>query len=115
MESLLDSHHGATSLLAGLIILLCLHLLMQVGRFLFEILKKKNESYERQIEGLLSALKSNSDTFQKFEHRIAAIERDLNEVLKFKVDFRRLFSAVKFIAGDKWPEAKKAMKDFDLD
>lgn len=115
MEGLIDTQHGTSALLAGIVVVLCLHLLAKIGEFLFEMFKKKEETTEKNLERLTEALKANTELVQKLDSRITAIERDLNEVLKFRIDFRRLFSAVKFIAGDQWPEAKKAMKDYDLE
>ncbi len=115
MESLIDSQHGASTLLAGLVIILCLHLVLKLAQFLYEMARKKNELSERNIESLSNSLKTAIDSIQSTNSRLAAVERDLNEVLKFKLDFRRLFSAVKYIAGDKWPEAKKAMKDYEFE
>ncbi len=115
MGALLDGQHGATTLLAGLIVVLCFHLLIVIGKFLFELARKKNESAERQNQELAAALKSCTETMTRLDSRITAIERDLNEVLKFKIDFRKLFAAVKFIAGDKWAEAREAMKDHGLE
>lgn len=115
MESLLDGQHGATTLLAGLIVVLCFHLLIAIGKFLFELARKKSEVADRQNQELAAALTRCTETMQRLDSRITAIERDLNEVLKFKIDFRKLFSAVKYIAGDKWPEAREAMKDHGLE
>lgn len=114
MEKLLESDKGVTVLLAGLVIVLCFHLLLRFGSFLYEIFRKKTESSERNVENLTTALRITSEGLSKLETRMTVIERDLNEVLKFKQDFRRLFTAVKAIAGDRWPEIRKNIVDEDF-
>ncbi len=107
MDALLDSQHGLTTLLAGLIVILTLHVFLIIAKFIFELARKKTEDYT-------NALKTTSDSIQKMESRIMTVERDLNEVLKFRQDFRRLFTAIKVLAGDKWPEVRKKIMEDDL-
>ncbi len=84
--------------------MLALHLLLSMGKLAFEVIKKKGEISERALEGL-----------GKIEARMMAVERDLNEILKFRQDFNRLFSAVKELAGERWGDVKKKILEDSLD
>lgn len=99
-KTLLD---GGGNMVAGLIVILALHLLLSIGKLAFEVVRKKGEISERAMDGV-----------SRLETRMMAVERDLNEVLKLRHDFRKLFSAIKVIAGDKWPDIKKQIKEDDL-
>lgn len=95
MEELLSPDHAGV-LLACLVIILCLHLVIKIGEMFYK-------SYEKKT-AILS----------KLEPRLSAIERDMNEILKFRNDFNKLFSALKYIAGDKWPEVREKIKQDHL-
>lgn len=114
MDQLLASDKGVTVLLAGLVIVLCFHLLLRLGTLVYEIFRKKTESSERNVENLTTALRLTTEGLSKIETRMTVLERDLNEVLKFRQDFRRLFAAVKAIAGDRWPDIRKTIVDEDF-
>lgn len=115
MESLVTGDRGIAGLLAGIILVLCFNLLMHIGRIMFDFMSKKNQVSENNVQKLTDTIEATQKTLSDFQNRLTSIERDMNEVLKFRVDFRRLFAALKFIAGDRWPEAKKAMKDYDME
>ena len=83
--------------------MLGLNLLLGVGKFVYGLIKEKSKHTDRAVEG-----------FGKLETRMVAIERDMNEMLKMRQDFRRIFTALKAIAGDKWPEVRKAVLEDDL-
>lgn len=92
-----------SGLLAGLLLVLCFHLIMKVMAFAFETFKKKSETTDKLGVNV-----------REISTRLSALERDMNEILKFKHDFRRLFTAVKVLSGDKWPEIRKAVLEDDL-
>lgn len=94
---------GVTQLLAGLIIIVALHLVKDLAKMAWEAFKKKDEKTDLAVQAI-----------GKVEHRIAMVERDMNEVLKFRNDFKRLFEAIKILAGDKWPEVSKKIREDDL-
>ena len=91
-------------LLAGLIVLLALSLFWSMAKFLFGLLKKKSDVSDQAIAGIV-----------KIENRMMAVERDLNEILKFRQDFNKLFEAVKELAGPEWPRIKKKIRESRLD
>lgn len=114
LVDLLDTKHGIPTLLATIAVVLCLHLILKVGEFVFDILKKKNEISEQSVSNLTTALGVATKAVDKLECRIAEVEKDLSEIPKFKLDLRRLFSAVKFVAGDEWPKVRKHIMDEDF-
>lgn len=87
----------------GLILVLGLHLIVKVGEFAYKLFQKKSAAMEKNVEAM-------SRTLKGLEVRQMAVERDLNTILKFRNDFNKLFSALKFLAGDKWPEIHEKLK-----
>jgi adenylate cyclase len=114
MEHILNSQQSIPGLLAGIIIILGFHLMAKIGEFLWSLVKKKAELSEKSIERLTVALKINTEAIHKLENKLTAIERDLAEVPKFKTDLRRLFAAVKYMAGTEWNEIRKVIMDDDI-
>ena len=88
MEELLNSRY----LMLGL----CLNFAAFTGAIMWSIFRKK------------------VDSFDKLLPRLIVIERDMNEILKFKNDFNKLFSALKHLAGDRWPEIHEKLKQDHL-
>ena len=103
MEGIVTTNNGVTVMLAGLIVILCLHLVMKIVSLALDAYKKKSETTD------LLAI-----NVKELSTRLSALERDMNEILKFRHDFRRLFTAVKALSGDKWPEIRKAVLQDDL-
>lgn len=107
MEKVLDGEHGVSGLLAGLIVVLCLHLLTKLGHFIWEFFNKKQEVTEDAIKNLTSVLSANTAATHSLEERLRVIDDELKELSKFKIDVRLLISAIKELAGDKWPDIRK--------
>lgn len=99
-KALLDSDHGLATLLAGLIVILALHLIMKIIQMGLDAFNKKAETTDRL-----------SSEFKDVSARLMAIERDMNEVLKFRKDFRNMFTALKLVAGEKWPDIRAAIEE----
>lgn len=89
--------------ITSLTVLVGLHLVWQVAKFWLGEFKKKSEASDKALEG-----------FGTLNVRLMAIERDMNEMLKMRQDFRRIFTALKTLAGDKWPDVRKAVLEDDL-
>ncbi len=111
MENLLESQHGIAAILASIAVLLCLHFLKGVGEFLFELFKKKAEDTGKEITQISLALNQNTQAVRDLRIQIGVLERELVEVHKFKSDSQKLFSAIKIIAGKRWPDVRKAMEE----
>ncbi len=111
MESLLDSQHGVSYILTSIAVLLCLHLFKGVGEFLFELFKKKAEDTGKEISEISLALTQNTQAVRELRIQIGILERELSEVHKFKTDTQRVFAAIKFMAGKRWPIVRKAMEE----
>lgn len=115
MESLIDSQHGTPTLLATIAAVLCLHLLMKMGEFMWAFLKTKNDASEETISNLTKALKLNTLSIDKLELRLSNIDKEISALPKYKLDIRRMFAAVKTLAGDEWVDIRKQIMDEDLD
>jgi hypothetical protein len=103
MEELLKNQPAA-------VVLACF-MLFEVVKFIFEQLKKKNELSEKSIESLTNALQSNTLMMSRLEARISEAERNLAELPKFKLDVRRVFTAVRLLAGENWDDIRKVIMD----
>jgi hypothetical protein len=103
---------------AGLIIVLCLHLLFNIGKFVYHFFEKKRTDVERATEHKITkvdlTLQQLSDATRELRVQIGLLEAELKEVHKFKADSKKLFSAVKIMAGKRWPEVRKAMLEDEL-
>ncbi len=111
MEGFIDSQHGVSVLLASVVVMLALHLVAKIGEFLFDLLKKKEHGSERQVAGIELSLTQNTQAVRELRMQVQLLERELIEVHKFKADSQKLFSAIKIIAGAKWPRVRKAMEE----
>lgn len=110
MELNLDAQHGLSGLLTGVVVLLSLHLVASLGKFIFGLLKKKDEFTDQQITKISLALTQNTDAVKELRIHLGMLERDIADLAKIKIDTNNLFSAVKFIAGPKWAAISKAIK-----
>lgn len=50
MENLIDSNHGAATLIASLVVLLALNLVFGVSKFIWNISSKKQQNIEEDIK-----------------------------------------------------------------
>lgn len=111
MESLVSGEHGATALIAGLIIVLVLHLLMKMAEFIFELFNKKNEVTQKNIDNLITSLSMNIEALHRLEERMRSVETKLAEISKLKGEFTRLRLALKILAGDSWSNIRKSIAE----
>lgn len=83
------------TVLPALVVILALNLFTSIGKFLFEIFKKKSDLSEKNISELTAALHENSKAVEELKSVVM-------EFPKFKKDLRRLFAVAKRMAGDEW-------------
>src|ERR1044072_2299250 len=114
MDSVIDGQHGATTLIAGLVIVLALQVILKVGEFIFKSVEKKEDLKETtmqnlkvSIDNLCTQLATNIEATHRLEERMRAVEGGVSEVANMKTNVRKAFSALKFLAGDEWPQIKK--------
>lgn len=107
MEDIVGKGHGLDGLLAGLIIVLCLHLVTKLAHFIWELNKKKQEVTEDAINNLSEKVGSLMHSLITVEERMRALDTKLDELNKFKLDIRQLISAIKELAGDRWQDIRK--------
>ncbi len=107
MEKLIEGEHGLTVLLAGLVIVLCLHLIAKIGHFIWEFNQKKHQLTEETIKSLTTMIASNTSAIHSLEERLRHIEKQLESLDKFKIDIRGLIEAIKYLSGDKWPDIRR--------
>ena len=110
MEHFVDSEHGASVMLAGLVVLLALHLIAKVGEFLWELLKNKDEKKDRDLTEVSLALQANSEAVRELRVQIGILQVELTKVSEVHHHTQKLFSAVKYLAGPKWPRIRKHLE-----
>ncbi len=107
MEKLVEDGHGVTVLLAGLVIILSLHLITKIGHFIWEFNQEKHQLTEKSIDNLTQMLASNTSAIHSLEEKLSKVHHEIEALNRFKIDIRLLIDAVKHLAGDKWPEIRK--------
>lgn len=107
ISDLIDVKHGISGLLVSVCIILSLQLVVKVGEFLWKLKEKKDSASEEAIKNLTKALENNTETTRHLDVRLSKLETSLDGHVKLRKDVRRAFSAVKLVAGDRWPEIMK--------
>lgn len=102
---------GEGSVIIGIFLILAFRLIFEVVLFLWNLAKKKNELSEKSIKELTTALEHNTKSVEKLDLRIYQAEKMINDFPKLKLDVRRLFTAIKHVAGDDWNEIRKSILD----
>jgi len=99
MEKLFKMEYGV----GGICILLTLMVLLRVGEFVWKLQQKKEELSETTVKNLVRAVEANTVETRLLGQRVFHLEGTLGEVTKLKTDVRRFYSAIKELAGDRWP------------
>lgn len=105
MEEMLSTKYG----IAGICIMLTLMVLIEVGKFLWNVREKKDSLSDTAIKELTEAVKH-------LDVRICEFEKTISDLPKFKVDMRRFYAAIKEVAGERWPTIREEIMrdDFTL-
>lgn len=112
MEKLLENT-GVAGILAAISVMLALNFLAKLGEFLWKFREKKDALTESGIEKLTNAVHLNTMTTEKLEVRLNHLEHALLDVKKFERDLRRVYTALKKISGEQWPEIRKEIMEDD--
>lgn len=91
--------------------ILTISVLVKVGEFLWKLREKKEALSESSVGKLTEAVEQNTFATKHLDLRLSSLEKSLSELPKFKTDIRRFYIAVKALAGDKWPEIRKAIME----
>lgn len=91
-----------------------LHLITKVGEFVFGIVKSKNDITEKSIENLTNFISGNTEALHRLEERMRSVETELKGFDSTKLNVRKLFAAVKAVAGADWPLVKQAIIDDEI-
>lgn len=115
MEGHIDLDHGLMGLIASLVIALCLHLILKIVSLVIATVKNLREADGKKIEKLMTSMQENTkaiyvlnESLKTLDNRI--IETDITTV-KNEKNLNRLVAAVKEVAGDRWGEIQKKVRD----
>lgn len=98
--------------IGGLCVILTLSILLRVAEFLWSLREKKDNLSEASIKSLTLAMQENTQAMRHLDLRLGALEKSVGELPKFKTDIRRFYTAIKEVAGDRWPRIRdEIMKD----
>ncbi len=118
--SLLDTKHGLSGLLLSIVAIGLFQILIKIWEFVWTVKKEKDKISEEGLKKLTQSMDNNTAAvmklqgeFEKLENEIKRLEGTMAEIPKVKTDLRRLFMAVKSIAGDKWVEIRREMMSDD--
>lgn len=114
MKDLL-SLDSVPSLISSLAVILALNLIFAVGKFVFELVKKKSDDSDKSLARLTALRESDSVSLAKMDTKLAEIEKDLHEIREIKKHLRRIFTAVKLLSGEKWADIRKVIMEDDLE
>jgi hypothetical protein len=103
---------GTPQLLALLIVVLTCRLLFDAARIWFQRSEQKEILTDSAVRHLTEALQRNTNSVIRLDERIHNIESQLVDLPRIKAENRRM---IKFLAGDRWAEARKAAADDSLD
>lgn len=122
---------GSPSSVTLLIVILALNALSIIAKIAWDIFNKKSassdkavigfteikfkmDSFEKEFARDFARISASIEGFNKIDHRVMNIERELNEISKFRNDFNALFAGLKIIAGPKWPKVARAIRESGL-
>ncbi len=91
--------------------LLLLQLIVAIGKFLWELLKKKTDDAQQQMSRIELALQQNTQAVRDIRIQMGVLDRDLSKVHDLSKDIQNISSAVKYMAGKRWPAIRKAVAD----
>lgn len=108
MEDVFSLKYG----IAGICVLLTIMTLFRVAEFLWRLKEKREMSSDIAIVDLTKAVQECTYTLKTLDMRLLAIETANSEFPKLRNDLRRIYGAMKEIAGDRWPSIRdEIMKD----
>jgi hypothetical protein len=91
-----------TNGIASLCVLIAIYIVFRVFEFVFRFSQEKQKLSDESVKLLTSELHA-------LREQIGKLESTLAEFPKFKLDVRRLFFALKSMAGDRWGEIREEM------
>jgi Na+/phosphate symporter len=106
MDQLLEAK-SIPALLVVMTIFMALHLIKGLAEFMWKLKRDGDSASETSIKNLTEAMSKNTTTMEHLDNRLKGIETLVTSLPKMKADLRRLFSAVKTVAGENWPEIRK--------
>lgn len=89
---------------AGVCVMFTILILVEVAKFYVRHRQQRESTLEDTIKALTKATVS-------LENRLGAIEKSTSDVPKLREDLRKFYSAIKTIAGDKWPQIRDDLKE----
>lgn len=115
MDIPLDSAHGLTSLAAGILIALCLHLVMKIVNTTITVVKNIRESDGKKMDHLMKSMDENTKAIYELNQSLKSlndriVESDISAA-KTDLNVSRLVATVRALAGDRWAEIQKKVRD----
>lgn len=103
----IDKDNGIAGLLTSIAVILSLHLVMRVGSFLWGLKVEKDRLSEQTVKDLVKSVGENTTAVDDLRLEVKRFEAAVAEIPKLKLDLRRLYAALKIIAGEEWPNIRK--------
>jgi hypothetical protein len=114
MEPITEIPHALSNPVIAVAVLLALNIVVKCGDILWKIKERKDAVTEHGIEALSKAVDNNTEASKQLATRLQMVEAQLSGFNKLKLDMRRLYIAVKRIAGDKWGDIRKEIMEEEV-
>jgi hypothetical protein len=109
-----DPKNWTPATISAIAVMMSLRLLASVGKFMFNLLRKKEDEDDKKLGELSSGVEKLDRAVADLNKEIGGLRQELIEVRKYKADTQKLFTAVKIIAGPQWARIRRAIKDEEL-
>lgn len=97
---------SASTLLLTIVIILGFHLIFAVFRFLWGEYQEKDKKKSKDIKSLSETVTENTRALVKLENELNQLGESVSEMNTIKSDISRMFTILKSMAGEKWPEVR---------
>jgi hypothetical protein len=75
-----------------------------VANLLWDIFKKRNSTIDTDLKELIK-------NTMRLQFEMTQVLHQTEQIDKMKTDLRRIFTMMRFMAGDKWPKLREIMDD----
>lgn len=108
MEKLFSLQYGV----GGACVLLTLMIVLRLGEFLWKLKERKESLSDAAVRELTKAVVANTSAVHGLDLRLQNLEHAVSDLPKFKADIRRLYAAVREVAGEGWTRIRdEILKD----
>jgi hypothetical protein len=114
-EHLVGGEHNLVAVIAGLLVILCGHLLLKIFNFAITLAKSVREMDNKKVDHLSKSMEDNTKAVVELSTNLKLLQNRIVETdifaVKQEASHKRLVATVKELAGDRWSEIQKKVKE----